>query len=119
MKWPKGPYTVKQGIRGYRFTVVDREGSAIADVPEVLLVEHDARAVANLLCAAPDLVEAIEVAHACGEPHKKSLYDEEGVEGWRWQHPDGREWSVMGDWREDPPMHPMLEDALAKARGEN
>jgi len=60
MKWPRGPYAVKQGIRGYRFTVVDREGSAIADVPEVLLVEHDAKAVANLLCAAPEMYELAE-----------------------------------------------------------
>jgi hypothetical protein len=34
-----------------------------------------------------------------------SLYDEEGVEGWRWEDDEGNERStVMGDWNEPPPM---------------
>lgn len=31
-----------------------------------------------------------------------SLYDEEGVEGWRWTSPEGYEYSTVGDWSDDP-----------------
>ncbi len=40
---------------------------------------------------------------------KTSLYDEEGVEGWLWSHPDGREYSVIGDWKDDPEIPAELE----------
>lgn len=34
-----------------------------------------------------------------------SLYDEEGVEGWRWFDPDYNEHStVIGCWHEQPPL---------------
>jgi hypothetical protein len=63
------------------------------------------------------LVEALKIVHACGELEMVSLYDEEGVEGWRWTHPDGREWSEIGDWSESEPMHPIARAAIAKAEG--
>ncbi len=50
-----------------------------------------------------------QIAEACGEPDRVSLYDEEAVEGWRWTHPDGREWYAQGDWNEPPPPHPLLD----------
>jgi hypothetical protein len=78
---------------------------------------EQAKANARLISAAPDLLEAALVQHACGEPEKVSMYDEEGVEGWRWAHPDGREWFEMGSWDEPPPMHPMMAEAIAKATG--
>lgn len=31
-----------------------------------------------------------------------SLYDEEGVEGWRWTSPEGYESSEVGSWDELP-----------------
>ncbi len=77
----------------------------------------ECRANAHLFAAAPDLLEAAQVPHACGEPEKVSMFDEEGVEGWRWVHPDGREWFEMGSWDEPPPMHPMMAEAIAKATG--
>lgn len=40
---------------------------------------------------------------------KTSLFDEEGVEGWLWSHPDGREYSVIGDWQADPEIPAELE----------
>ena len=32
-----------------------------------------------------------------------SLYDEEGVEGWRFDGPDGEEIGIIGDWTDPPP----------------
>lgn len=46
----------------------------------------------------------------CGEPEKLSMYDEEGVEGWLWTHPDGRQWSEIGSWDEPAPPHPAFAD---------
>ena len=66
----------------------------------------------------PDLIEAIVISHQCGFPCKVSLYDEEGIEGWRFDHPDGREWTVIGGW-EELPMHPLVERVIEKATGMN
>lgn len=41
---------------------------------------------------------------------KVSLYDEEGVEGWRWDGPNGEEYSEVGAWDEPP----VIPDALQK-----
>ncbi len=71
----------------------------------------------NLHAAAPDMLEALEIQHQCGIPEKVSLYDEEAIEGWRWTHPDGREWTAIGDWNETPPLHPVARAAIAKAKG--
>lgn len=38
-----------------------------------------------------------------------SLYDEEGVEGWRWMSLDRRELSVIGDWNEPAPIPEELD----------
>ncbi len=73
---------------------------------------------AKLIAAAPELLEALEIEFACGLPSRISMYDEEGVEGWLWVHPDGREWSEVGSWDQRPPMHPVARAAIAKARGE-
>jgi hypothetical protein len=35
---------------------------------------------------------------------RKSLYDEEGVEGWCWTSPQGVEHDVIGGWNEPPPL---------------
>lgn len=58
------------------------------------------------------LAAALRLWEECGVPDKVSLYDEEGVEGWRWTAPDGTEWTEMGDWNEEPPMPPFARDAL-------
>ena len=55
--------------------------------------------------------EAYKLASEC-DLGKASLYDEEGVEGWQWTHPSGREWYETGDWDESPPIHPELDAAL-------
>lgn len=77
-----------------------------------------ALADARLIASAPDLLEAAIVQHECGPPSAVMLYDEEGIEGWRWTHPDGRDWEETGDWSEPVPMHPMMAAAIAKATGE-
>ena len=72
---------------------------------------------AHLIAASPDLYEACKIQHECGDPEKVSLYDEEGIEGWTWSHPDGREWTEASPWDQDPPMHPVAAAALKKAEG--
>lgn len=62
------------------------------------------------------LREAVAVAKDCGEPDKISMFDEEGVEGWRWTSSDGRtEWTEIGDWSEEP-SHPIVVEAMDFAR---
>jgi hypothetical protein len=39
------------------------------------------------------------------EASPESWYDEEGIEAWRWWHPDHEEeFADMGDWSEPPPV---------------
>ena len=52
--------------------------------------------------------EAEKTAKECGEPRKVFLYGEEMVEGWLWEHPDGTEWTDVGDHSEPPPLHPLI-----------
>lgn len=49
------------------------------------------------------------------EVEKASLYDEEGVEGWRWTEPNGTEHYEIGDWNELPTWPDSAEQALADA----
>ena len=44
-----------------------------------------------------------------------SLYDEEGVEGWEWTDPLGKEQVVQGDWSEAPPLPEDVERYLDPA----
>jgi hypothetical protein len=47
--------------------------------------------------------------------HVASLYDEEGVEGWRWEDAEGNERAVeLGPWHETPPMPDIAEDELRR-----
>jgi hypothetical protein len=43
------------------------------------------------------------------------LYDEEGVEGWRWTSPDGQEFSCIGDWSEPGVDNEDLRSAIRAA----
>lgn len=46
---------------------------------------------------------------------RASLYDEEGIEGWRWTDPDGNEYYEVGDWSEPPTWPDAGLAILAKA----
>lgn len=61
------------------------------------------------------LIEAINIITDCGDPERRSLYDEEGVEGWRWTSSDGQEWIKIGSW-DEVPMHPVAEEAIEFAQ---
>lgn len=71
----------------------------------------------EILAQREELLEAFADAEECGTPGKVSLYDEEGIEGWRWSHPDGREWTETGDWMDHPPTHPLIAQAIANTKG--
>ena len=42
-----------------------------------------------------------------------SLYDEEGVEGWKWTSPDGAEYYEVGDWDAEPTVPDEVSSLLA------
>ena len=74
---------------------------------------------ARLIAAAPDLSDQVRALAMLGwDVARVSLYDEEGVEGWRWTEPDGTEHAETGAWDEWPPWPETARSAIAKARGE-
>lgn len=85
-------------------------------VAEVIGDSAEADANALLIAAAPELLEALYIVDACGDPKRVTLYDGE-AEGWEWVHFDGREWHEVGCWEDGPPMHPAARAAIAKAEG--
>ena len=54
--------------------------------------------------------ELYRVVGECGNPSKVWCYDGNPVEGWLWEHPDGRTWTEIGDHNEPPPPHPLIEE---------
>jgi hypothetical protein len=46
---------------------------------------------------------------------RASLFDEEGVEGWKWTGPRGQEHCAIGDWREVPPLPDSLTPPASSA----
>lgn len=111
-----GPWEVCHTNNG-TFVKSKRVAGYLAEVRHCRATQ-DVKADARLIAAAPELLEALHVVSECGDPCKVSLYDEEGIEGWRWTHPDGREWEEVGEWCEGPPLHPVARAAIAKATGE-
>tara|TARA_Y100000034_G_scaffold28622_1_gene34417 strand:- start:65 stop:619 length:555 start_codon:yes stop_codon:yes gene_type:complete len=64
------------------------------------------------LLTAPELATwALAHGWTC-EPCPFPLYDEEGIEGWTWEAPDGREWQVIHD---EPGPAPIDGDELPAA----
>lgn len=47
-----------------------------------------------------------------------SLYDGEGVEGWRWEAPNGQEFYVIGEWDEPPAIPDELKEYLPEGMRE-
>lgn len=98
--------------------VTDAEGRIVARAPRLTDDrgpggQDDAR----LIAASPDLLEGAILQSECGYPEPICAYDEECVECWKWTHPDGREWVVLGFHVEPPPpLHPVLAAAIAKAK---
>ena len=75
-----------------------------------------ARINGRLIAAAPDRHEQLTalILHEW-TIEKRSLYDEEGIEGWAWIEPDGTEHVDTGAWDELPPWPESARAALAKA----
>lgn len=74
-------------------------------------MEANARAIAAL----PELLQAIVTAAECPPPDHVELYDEEGVPGFRWTHPDGREWTEIDLFDGLTPAHSLIIATLEKA----
>ena len=112
-KWTQGPWRAEASDYEGCLQIISADRKR--PITEIWGDGDDDEANARLIAAAPELVEALVIVHECGLPEKVSMYDEEGVEGWQWCHPDGRIWSEIGSWYEAPPMHPIARAALAKA----
>lgn len=51
------------------------------------------------------------------EPTPISCYDEEGVEGWRWTHPEvSHEFEATGPWDEEPSTSDALREYVQRTR---
>ena len=77
---------------------------------------QELQANARLIAAAPDRSDqVIALSLLDWSVSKRSLYDEEGIEGWAWIEPDGTEHVEVGDWDELPPWPASAREAIAKA----
>jgi hypothetical protein len=55
--------------------------------------------------------EIRDAAMAAGwEVSAASLYDEEGIEGWRWTSPTGCDYCEIGGWHEPPAIPDRLRE---------
>jgi len=63
------------------------------------------------------LVEQVKALMAGWTVERMSLYDEEGIDGWKWIEPNGNEHIESGAWDELPPW-PESASAALKAAGE-
>lgn len=91
--------------------------TAVKDAPASALTLGQARVlVTQLRDTLHDLCVAVQHAQECGNPEPASLYDEEGVEGWRWTHRvTGTEEATIGSWNEPPPLHPHVDEKFKRA----
>lgn len=115
-KHSPGPWAIDARSSGV-LDIVDRDGEMIAatrylgNAPEAVETHHGN---ASIFAEAPDRIEQlIALLRYNWTVDKVSLYDEEGVEGWCWTEPNGREHTEIGDWNELPPWPDSARAALA------
>ncbi len=71
---------------------------------------------ARLIASAPCLDLMLWALTHTWTVEQVSLYDEEGVEGWRWTAPNGDEFDVIGDWSERPTIDDATRAAITRDR---
>ncbi len=73
---------------------------------------------ARLIADAPDMHARLIALTLLGwDVERRSLYDEEGCEGWAWIEPNGTEHVELGLWDELPPWPDSARAAIAAAKG--
>ena len=120
--------TITRGDWGDEYPAIRLVGESSFDMKAEAYIERitygcvsDELAAANvrLIASAPDRHDQLCALLLHGwAVEKRSLYDEEGVEGWVWVEPNGTEHVEIGSWDELPPWPDSAREALAKARGE-
>ena len=70
---------------------------------------------AHMIRDAARVWAAAKIASECKPPRKDFFYDEEGVDGWIWEHPSGAEYGEIGLHEDPPPLHPEITEALRDA----
>ena len=76
-------------------------GSRNGRLLDLPVIEDAADAIRGLIAENKALLVALRDGW---EVNMVSLYDEEGVEGWRWLGPGGEEIAVVGSWEALPPI---------------
>ena len=105
------------GVRPVIYTK-DVDRIAIISYQGVPSIE-EAEANAQLIAAAPDRYQQLlAIIKYDWSIAKVSLYDEEGIEGWRWMEPDGQEHVEVGSWDDLPPWPDSARQAITKAEKE-
>lgn len=95
--------------------VYNSEGQTIT-LGSSALPQLERKANAKAIAALPSLLEALELQSQIEGPSMTLLYDEEGVEGWQWEHPaTGQTWTAIGQHDEPAPFFPPVESALKLA----
>jgi hypothetical protein len=71
-----------------------------------------AGSAADRILALPEIADAQEAVRMLTlggwSVERVSMYDEEGVEGWRWTGPNGEEYEEISDHNEVPPLPEAL-----------
>ncbi len=76
----------------------------------------DAKDNAILVAEAPDLYLMVWALTNGWDAKKASLYDEEGVDGWRWTDPRGKEYDLIADWS-FPEIDEVVREAIRTQKG--
>ena len=84
---------------------VQFHGESVGSITSRSRTAEELKANAELVARAPELSDMLyALTHLGWSVNKRSLYDEEGVEGWEWLDGQGREIATeIGDWNALPP----------------
>lgn len=99
-KMTQEPFTGTKGVLCQRSDWPDRVEMSLAN--------------ADLISKAPDLRDQVDALLDGWKCERVSMYEDEGVEGWRWIEPDGTEHYEVGSWDELPPWPESAREALAR-----
>jgi len=92
-----GEDIIIQGADGRKSVALVHNHSDDANNPT--LIQQEAEDNADIIAAAPIRhKQLLALTKYDWEVTRISLYDEEGIEGWKWTEPDGTEHYESGDW---------------------
>lgn len=101
------------------YEILAGEGRGCTFIGRVSDDNAKGKANAALIAAAPDMHDMLYALTVLGwTVEKVSCYDEEGVEGWRWQDRNGQDIATeVGGWDELPEWGDKCREAFSRASG--